>query len=481
MANKRIYLCLAHMSDEGLEQNYIKEAFDTNWVVPLGPNVNGFEKDLETYVSDVRGLRSEVGGLKAEVLVRKRVVALASGTSAVHLALIACGVKPGDEVIVQSFTFCASSHPITYLGATPVFVDSEKDTWNMDPELLEEAIKDRIAKTGKKPKAIVPVALYGMPYQIDRIMEIANKYEIPVIEDAAEGFGSRFKGQVLGTFGKYGVLSFNGNKMITTSGGGALITENEDEWREIMMYATQYRESYPYYQHEKIGFNYRMSNICAGIGRGQMTVANDHIAHHKHVQGLYEQLLADVPGISVHKQPDVRCKMADGREMPVYDSNYWLCTITIDPELKVKGQENAYKTIVTGAVGGAAGVIHAATSATTDCQPNDNVEALRVALDQAGIEARPVWKPMHCQPVYRRGSIENGKFLRPDGSKRAELERKIENLPCGAICQTSESSVAYVNGVSEALFKIGMCLPAGPYVSDEDVRYIVDTIKANIL
>ncbi len=405
------------MSDEGIEQKYIKEAFDTNWVVPLGPNVNGFEKDLEAFVGQ-----------------DKRVVALASGTSAVHLSLIACGVKPGDEVIVQSFTFCASSHPITYLGATPVFVDSEKDTWNMDPELMEEAIKDRIVKTGKKPRAIVPVALYGMPYQIDRIMEIANKYEIPVIEDAAEGFGSKYKGQVLGTFGKYGVLSFNGNKMITTSGGGALIAPDEESWREIMMYATQYRESYPYYQHEKIGFNYRMSNICAGIGRGQMTVANNHIAHHKHVQSLYEELLKDVNGVTVHSQPTTG----------EYDSNYWLCTITLDPDLKIKGQENAYKTIVTGAVGGAAGVIHVADSATTDCQPNDNLEALRVALDQAGIEARPVWKPMHKQPCYK-------------------------NAP------------AYVNGVSEAIFKIGMCLPAGPYVSDDDVRYIVDTIKANII
>ena len=414
---KRIYLCLAHMSDEGWEQKYIKEAFDTNWVVPLGPNVNGFEADLEAFCGE-----------------KKRVVALSAGTAAVHLALIACGVKPGDEVIVQSFTFCASSHPITYLGATPVFVDSEPDTWNLDPELLEEAIKDRIAKTGKKPKAIVPVALYGMPYKIDRIMEIANKYEIPVIEDAAEGFGSRYKGQVLGTFGKYGVLSFNGNKMITTSGGGALITNNEDEWREIMMYATQYRESYPYYQHEKIGYNYRMSNICAGIGRGQMTVVNDHIAHHKHVQGLYEELLANVPGIKVHAQPTTG----------EYDSNYWLCTITIDPEVKVKGQENAYKTIVTGAVGGAAGVIHAASTAITDCQPNDNVEALRMALDKAQIEARPVWKPMHKQPVYK-------------------------------------DAPAYLNGISEAIFKVGMCLPAGPYVNDEDVKYIVETIKENII
>ena len=423
MANKRIYLCLAHMSDAGLEQKYIKEAFDTNWVVPLGPNVNGFEKDLEDFVN-----------LNDNANLNKRVVALSAGTAAVHLALIACGVGPGDEVCVQSFTFCASSHPITYLGATPVFIDSEKDTWNMDPELLDEAIKDRIAKTGKKPKAIVPVALYGMPYKIDRIMEIANKFDIPVVEDAAEGFGSKYKGQVLGTFGKYGVLSFNGNKMITTSGGGALITANEDEWREIMMYATQYRESYPYYQHEKIGYNYRMSNICAGIGRGQMTVANEHIAHHKHVQELYEELLKDVPRIKVHSQP------ATGE----YDSNYWLCTITIDENVKIKGQENAYKTIVQGAVGGAAGVIHVADSATTDCQPNDNVEALRVYMDQAGIEARPVWKPMHKQPVYK-------------------------NAP------------AYVNGVSEAMFKVGMCLPAGPYVKDEDVKYIVDTIKSAIV
>lgn len=422
MANKRIYLCLAHMSEAGLEQKYIKEAFDTNWVVPLGPNVNGFEKDLEEFCGQ-----------------NKRVVALSAGTAAVHLALIACGVGPGDEVCVQSFTFCASSHPITYLGATPVFIDSEKDTWNMDPELLEEAIKDRIAKTGKKPKAIVPVALYGMPYRIDRIMEIANKYDIPVVEDAAEGFGSKFNGQVLGTFGKYGVLSFNGNKMITTSGGGALVTENEEHWREIMMYATQYRESYPYYQHEKIGYNYRMSNICAGIGRGQMTVVNDHIAHHKHVQELYEELLKDVPGIHVHSQPS-----RIGELENVYDSNYWLCTITIDPEVKIKGQENAYKTIVQGAVGGAAGVIHVADSATTDCQPNENVEALRVFMDAAGIEARPVWKPMHKQPVYK-------------------------------------DAPAYVNGVSESVFKVGMCLPAGPYVSDDDVKYIVETIKNAIV
>ena len=412
---KRIYLCLAHMS--GKEQQYIQEAFDTNWVVPLGPNVDGFEKDIESFVGQ-----------------NKRVVVLASGTAAVHLSLIAAGVTKGDEVITQSFTFCASSHPITYLGATPVFVDSESDTWNMDPVLMEEAIKDRIAKTGKKPKAILTVALYGMPYKIDRILEIAKKYDITVVEDAAEGFGSRFNGQVLGTFGKFGILSFNGNKMITTSGGGAVVAGNDAEWREIMMYATQYRESYPYYQHEKIGYNYRMSNICAGIGRGQMTVLDEHLAHHKHVQNLYEELLADVPGITVHSQPTTG----------EYDSNYWLSTITIDPSLHIKGQEKAYKTIVSGAVGGAAGVIHMAKSATTDCQPNDNVEALRVYLDDAGIESRPVWKPMHKQPVYK-------------------------------------DAPAYVNGVSEAIFKKGMCLPTGPCVSDDDVRYIVNTIKSAIV
>ena len=410
----RILLCLCHLSGE--EQKYVQEAFDTNWVVPLGPNVNEFEKDLERFVG-----------------AGKRVVALSAGTAAVHLGLLACGVGPGDEVLVQSFTFCASSHPVTYLGATPVFVDSEPDTWNIDPDLLEEAIRDRIAKTGRKPKAIVPVALYGMPYQIDRIMEIAQRYDIPVVEDAAEGFGSRFDGQVLGTFGHYGVLSFNGNKMITTSGGGALICPDAEQWQRIMWYATQARESYPYYQHEAIGYNYRMSNICAGIGRGQMTVARDHIAHHQHVQSLYESLLADVPGITVHSQP------ADGR----YDSNYWLCTITLDPALRVKGQDQAYQSIITGAVGGAAGVIHQAGTATTDCQPNANVEAMRVGLDLLNIEARPLWKPMHRQPVYR-------------------------------------TNPAYVNGVSEHLFHIGLCLPSGPYVTDDDVHFISQAIRSLI-
>ncbi len=428
---KRIYLCLAHMSEEGIEQKYIKEAFDTNWVVPLGPNVNGFEADLEGFVNEVPG--------RAGVL-DKRVVALSSGTAAVHLGLLACGVGPGDEVLVQSFTFCASAYPVTYLGATPVFVDSEPDTWNMDPELLEEAIKDRVARTGRMPKAIVPVALYGMPYRIDRIMEIADRYGIPVVEDAAEGFGSRYGGQVLGTFGKYGVLSFNGNKVITTSGGGALICPSDEAKKEIMWYATQAREDFPYYQHEAIGYNYRMSNICAGIGRGQMTVLDAHIAHHRHVQKLYEELLADVPGISVHSQP------AD----PRFESNYWLCTICLDPSLRIKGQERAYAAAVQGAVGGAAGVVHAAGSLRTDCQPNDNVEALRVWLDAAQIEARPVWKPMHKQPVYASAPA----YLRP----------------C-SLFGSSEPSV------SEAIFKVGMCLPAGPCVTDDDVHYIVDSIK----
>ena len=414
---KTIYLCLAHMSEEGIEQEYVKEAFDTNWVVPLGPNVNAFEEDLKSFV-----------GGKSEV------VALSAGTAAVHLALLACGVDSGDEVLVQSFTFCASSHPITYLGAIPVFVDSEFDTWNMDQDLLEAAIKDRIVKTGKKPKAIVPVALYGMPYDCKRIMEIAHRYDIPVIEDVAEGLGSKFGGRVLGTFGKFGVLSFNGNKMITTSGGGALICENTELKNKIMWYATQAREAYPYYQHEEIGYNYRMSNICAGIGRGQMTVVHTHIDHHKHVQALYEELLGDVSGITVHKQP------MTGE----YDSNFWLCTIMLDPLLRIVGQENAYKEIVKTAVGGAAGVIHAVSCPITDCQPNDNVEALRVFMLSKHIEVRPVWKPMHKQPVYKYAP-------------------------------------AYVNGISEAIFKVGMCLPAGPYVTDKDVCYIVDCIKEAIV
>ena len=416
-----IYLCLAHMSEDGIEQKYVKEAFDTNWVVPMGPNVNAFEHDLEEFVNLDLNLNVNLG---------RKVVCLSAGTAAVHLALLACGVGQGDEVIVQSFTFCASSHPITYLGATPVFVDSESETWNMDPELLEKAIIDRKEKTGKYPKAIVPVALYGMPYRIDRIMAIADKYGIPVVEDAAEGLGSRFDGQVLGTFGRFGVLSFNGNKMITTSGGGALVCRNAEDANTIMWYATQARDAYPYYEHTAIGYNYRMSNVCAGIGRGQMTVLNDHIAHHKHVQELYKELLKDVKGVTLHVQPD------DAR----FDSNFWLCAATLDPEVRIVGQENAYKEVIKTAVGGAAGVIKAVECATTECQPNENVEALRVFMLQKRVECRPVWKPMHRQPVYK-------------------------------------DAPAYTNGVSESIFKVGFCLPAGPYVSDDDVRYIVDCIK----
>ena len=443
---KMIYLCLAHMSEEGVEQKYVKEAFDTNWVVPMGPNVNAFEQDL------ARMANSKTDG--SEPLDRN-VVCLSAGTAAVHLALIACGVKPGDEVIVQSFTFCASSHPITYLGAKPVFVDSERETWNMDPELLEKAIIDRKAQTGKYPKAIVPVALYGMPYDCERIMAIANKYGIPVVEDAAEGMGSRFDGQVLGTFGRFGVLSFNGNKMITTSGGGALICQNKEDANEVMWYATQARDAYPYYEHTAIGYNYRMSNVCAGIGRGQMTVLDAHIAHHKHVQELYKELLKDVEGVTLHEQP------AD----PRYDSNFWLCAATLDPSVKVVGQENAYKEVIKSAVGGAAGVIKQVESATTDCQPNDNVEALRVFMLNSKVECRPVWKPMHKQPVYAQ--MDNGQLT-------------IDNLENGIVRQTSDKSVAYINGVSEDIFKVGFCLPAGPYVTDDDVRYIVECIKEAI-
>lgn len=412
--NNRIYLCLAHMS--GKEMGFIQEAFDTNWVVPLGPNVNAFEQELERFVGE-----------------GKKVVALSAGTAAVHLALLACGVGQGDEVMVQSFTFCASSHPVTYLGATPVFVDSEPDTWNMDPTLLETAIEDRIAKTGRKPKAIVPVYLYGMPGKIDELMSVAAKYDIPVIEDAAEGFGSKFDGRICGTFGRYGVLSFNGNKMITTSGGGALVCTDEEAKKEIMFYATQARESYPYYQHERIGYNYRMSNICAGIGCGQMTVADEHIEHHKRLCALYEELLKEVDGITLHKNPSER-----------YDSNYWLNTVLLEEKLHVRGEEEAYHDTVKGIVGGAAGVTHEATNAHTACEPHPNVEAMRVCLDKAGIESRPLWKPMHLQPVY------------------------VDNP-------------AYVNGVSESLFKRGLCLPSGPYVTEEDVRYIVDEMKRSLL
>ena len=372
---QRIYLCLAHMS--GKEQDFIKEAFDTNWVVPLGPNVNAFEEELKHFVGQ-----------------NKEVVALSAGTAAIHLALIQLGVQAGDEVICQSFTFCASANPVNYQGATPVFVDSEEDTWNMSPTLLEEAVRDRITKTGKKPKAIIPVHLYGMPAKIDEICAIAARYDIPVLEDAAEALGSEFMGRKCGTFGQFGVLSFNGNKMITTSGGGALVVSNEEAKKKTMFYATQAREPFPYYQHEKIGYNYRMSNICAGIGRGQMTVLNEHIAHHRRIHELYKQAFADVDGIELKSNPDER-----------FNANYWLSTILIDKN-------------VTGF----------------------DYEELRIALDAKGIETRPLWKPMHLQPIFA-------------------------NNP------------RYVDGTAERLFNKGLCIPAGPCVTDEDVAYIVREIK----
>lgn len=395
MERKRIYLCLAHLS--GDEQRYIQEAIDTNWVVPLGPNVDAFEESLRQYIGE-----------------GKEIVALSSGTAAVHLALLMAGVGYGDEVIVQSFTFCASANPVKYLGATPVFVDSETDSWNMCPQLLENAIKDRIAKTGKKPKAIVPVSLYGMPPKIDEIMEIANRHEIPVIEDSAESLGSYFNGKACGTFGRFGALSFNGNKMITTSGGGALICPDKESKQRVMWYATQARESYPFYQHKSIGFNYRMSNICAGIGRGQMTILKNHITHHQRLNRLYRELLSNIGGITLHGNPSEK-----------FDSNFWLSTAILDPSLKVTGTEQ---------------VLHHGTG----CEPYDNVEAMRLHLDKAGIETRPLWKPLHQQPVF-------------------------SDCP------------AYVNGVSDNLFKRGLCLPSGPCVSEDDVRYIVSCIESAII
>ena len=396
MPQNRIYLCLAHMSEAGLEQKYIQEAFDTNWVVPLGPNVDGFEKDLEAFLGN-----------------NKCVAALSSCTAALHLALLQLGVVKDDEVLSQSFSFCASSNPITYCGARPVFVDSEKDTWNMDPELLEQAIKDRIEITGRKPKAIIVVDLYGMPAKWDELTQISQKYDIPIIEDAANALGSYYDDKPCGIFGAMRTLSFNGNKIITTSGGGALVCDDVMTKQHTVFLATQARENATYYQHETIGFNYRLSNVCAGIGRGQMTILNDHVRHHKHVHELYKNLLGDVDGIKAHDNPSNK-----------FNSNFWLTTITIDSSIKVKGQENL-------------------SMRYSDCEPNNNVEALRVILDQAGVEARPLWKPMHKQPVYK-------------------------------------DAPAYVNGVSEGLFKVGMCLPSGPYVSEEDVKYIVNCIKEAI-
>ena len=381
----RIWLSLAHMG--GREQEFIQEAFDTNWVVPLGPNVNAFEKALRDFLIENGKLKVEDEG--------KQVVALSAGTAALHLGLILLGVGEGDEVICQSFTFSASANPIAYLGATPVFVDSEVDTWNMDPELLEEAIKDRLKKTGRLPKAIIPVHLYGMPGKLDEILEIANHYKIPVLEDAAEALGSEYKGRKCGTFGEYAALSFNGNKIITTSGGGALVCPNEERAKRALFYATQAREQAPHYQHEKIGYNYRMSNICAGIGRGQMFVLDEHIARRREIHDLYVKLLAGVKGVKVMCQPE-------GGD---FNSNYWLTCITVDPE-----------------------------------EAGFTREDVRLALDADNIESRPLWKPMHLQPVFKDAPF-------------------------------------YGNGTSERLFEIGLCLPSGPTLTDEDIERVTKVVR----
>lgn len=377
---KHIHLSLAHMS--GKEEEFIHEAFLTNWVVPLGPNVDGFENDLATWL----------GEKSASPL---HVVALSSGTAAIHLALVMLGVGPDDEVICQSFTFAASANPIVYQGATPVFVDSEPGTWNMDPELLRQTIDDRLRATGKLPKAIIPVHLYGTPARMDEINSVASAYGIPVVEDAAEALGSEYNGSYCGTFGTYGALSFNGNKMITTSGGGALICPDEESARRVKFYATQARENFPYYQHEQIGYNYRLSNISAGIGRGQMYVLDEHIARRRAIHALYVEKLKNTPGITV-MQP---------RSNVDLHPNYWLSTILINP------QEAGF-----------------------------TYQELSARLTAADIESRPLWKPMHLQPVFAKAP-------------------------------------AYVNGVSEALFAQGLCLPSGPMITDEDVDRIVEIIK----
>ena len=397
----------------GRELHYLQNALADDWATPLGPDCDAFESELKHF-------------LKTD----HPVAALQSGTAAVHLALLSLGVGPGDEVIVQSFTFAASANPVTYVGATPVFVDSESDTWNISPVLLERAIADRIEKTGRPPKAIIPVALYGMPYKIREILEVADKYGIPVIEDAAEGFGSCYDRQMLGTFGRFGVLSFNGNKMITTGGGGALVCPDEDTRRRVMWFATQAREAYPYYQHEEIGYNYRMSNLCACVGRAQMEIIDCRIDHHRWVQQRYAELLADIPGLTLHQNPS-----------PEFDSNFWLCTITLDSSIHIRNENEAYRNTVKQPVGGAASMTREARSAVTDCQPARNVEALRLALDKAAIESRPLWKPMHRQPVYA-------------------------------------DAPAYIDGTSERLFRQGLCLPAGPYVGEPELLRISDAIHS---
>lgn len=370
----KIWLSSPHMG--GNELKYIHEAFDDNWVAPLGPNVNGFEADLEKY-------------LKADI----KVAALSAGTAALHLALIECGVTHGDEVICQSMTFSASANPIAYQGAIPVFVDSEPDTWNICPVALEEAIKDRIAK-GKTPKAIVAVHLYGMPFKVEEVLAVANKYNIPVIEDAAEALGSTYKGKGCGTFGRFGVLSFNGNKIITTSGGGALVCHTQEDKDQAVFLSTQARDNAPHYQHSQIGYNYRMSNICAGIGRGQMEVLTDRVEARRKMYDFYVDLFKDIEGVTVFAEPD-----SD------YYSNHWLSAIIVDPKVTGKTRED-----------------------------------LRLTLLEDNIESRPLWKPMHLQPVF-------------------------------------ENSPYYGGNVSEQLFENGLCLPSGSNLTDEERERIAKKVK----
>ncbi|MCH5229268.1 MAG: aminotransferase class I/II-fold pyridoxal phosphate-dependent enzyme [Muribaculaceae bacterium] len=379
----KILLCLCKMS--GREQEFISEAFKENWVVPLGPNVDGFEKDLEEFLLPKKSHR--------------KICALSSGTAAVHLGLVMLGVSKDDEVMVQSLTFSASANPVVYQGGIPVFVDSEKETWNMDPELLDYAIRERERKTGKRPKCIIVVDLYGMPAKMNELLDVANNWEIPVLEDAAEAFGSEYRGIKCGNFGRYGVLSFNGNKMITTSGGGALICPDEKARKLALSYATQSREPVPWYQHERIGFNYRMSNICAGIGRGQMFVAQEHIDHHRKIQDLYRKFFLQIPGITLHENPSQD-----------FNSNFWLCTITIGKEVKIIGDNGCGKP-----------------------------EALRRRLGDLKIETRQIWKPMHLQPYYKENPaylngnseniFENGLCLPASPwVGEAEVERIVEGI-----------------------------------------------------
>lgn len=363
----KIWLSSPHMG--GSEQTFVKEAFDANWIAPLGPNVNGFEIDLQTYLNK-----------------KVYAAALSSGTAALHLGLIILGVKAGDEVICQSMTFSASANPICYLGATPVFIDSEETTWNLCPIALEAAIQDRMSK-GKKPKAIIAVHLYGMPYQVDAIHAVATKYEIPILEDSAEALGSTYKGVKCGTFGALAALSFNGNKIITTSGGGALVAHSQAEKEKAVFLSTQARDAAPHYQHSEIGYNYRMSNICAGIGRGQMEVLDKHVKYRRNMHDFYETLFADRPGVTVFKEPSTD-----------YYSNHWLSAITMDPA-KANGK---------------------------------TAEDLRAHLDRSNIESRPLWKPMHLQPFfaefpYYGGTVAEALFEKgiclPSGSNLTEADR----------------------------------------------------------